>query len=107
MVVRELQIERRRSPLMVPSHAVANELLRQGMHTLAIDAYRRFMTEHAETSEAAEAHFMLCLAYQRAGLNAVADAEMRQFLTGEITPPCKSFLMVARPRLWSMTATVR
>jgi hypothetical protein len=72
---------------MVPSHAVANELLRQGMHTLAIDAYRRFMTEHAETSEAAEAHFMLCLAYQRAGLNAVADAEMRQFLTTHLEHP--------------------
>ena len=87
VVVRELQIERRRSPLMVPSHAVANELLRQGMHTLAIDAYRRFMTEHAETAEAAEAHFMLCLAYQRAGLNAVADAEMRQFLTTHLEHP--------------------
>ncbi len=81
LVVRKVSIERRRSPLMVPSHAVANELLRQGLHTLAIDAYRRFMTEHPETEEAAEAHFMLCLAYQRAGLNSAAESEMRQFLS--------------------------
>jgi hypothetical protein len=51
------------------------------MHTLAIDAYRRFMIEHADATEAAEAHFMLCLAYQRAGLNSAAEAEMRQFLS--------------------------
>jgi serine/threonine protein kinase/tetratricopeptide (TPR) repeat protein len=87
LVLRELAIERRRSPLMVPSHAVANELLRQGLHTLAIDAYRRFMTEHEETTEAAEAHFMLCLAYQRAGLNAAAEAEMRQFLSRHLDHP--------------------
>jgi serine/threonine protein kinase len=80
IVLRKLSIERRRSPLMVPSHAIANELLRQGLHTLAIDAYRRFMNEHPEASEAGEAHFMLCLAYQRAGLNSAAEVEMRQFL---------------------------
>ncbi len=87
LVVRKLSIERRRSPLMVPSHAVANELLRQGMHTLAIDAYRRFMTEHADAVEAAEAHFMLCLAYQRAGLTSAAEAEMRQFLSHHLDHP--------------------
>jgi tetratricopeptide (TPR) repeat protein len=81
LIVRKVSIERRRSPLMVPSHSVANELLRQGLHTLAIDAYRRFMNEHPETEEAAEAHFMLCLAYQRAGLNSAAESEMRQFLS--------------------------
>jgi len=87
VVVRKLSIERRRSPLMIPSHAVANELLRQGMHTLAIDAYRRFMTEHADAAEAAEAHFMLCLAYQRAGLTSAAEAEMRQFLSHHLDHP--------------------
>ncbi len=87
LVVRKLSIERRRSPLMIPSHAVANELLRQGMHTLAIDAYRRFMTEHADAAEAAEAHFMLCLAYQRAGLTSAAEAEMRQFLSHHLDHP--------------------
>jgi predicted transcriptional regulator len=87
LVVRKLSLERRRSPLMVPSHAVANELLRQGMHALAIDAYRRFMSEHADAIEAAEAHFMLCLAYQRAGLTSAAEVEMRQFLSQHLDHP--------------------
>ncbi|MBA3936813.1 MAG: protein kinase [Planctomycetes bacterium] len=103
MVVRKLSVERRRSPLMVPSHAVANELLRQGLHSLAIDAYRRFMTEHAETGEAVEAHFMLCLAYQRAGLNAAAEAEMRHFLSQNLDHPLAQDAIFELARLRAAT----
>ena len=105
LVVRKLSIERRRSPLMIPSHAVANELLRQGLHTLAIDSYRRFMIEHADAAEAAEAHFMLCLAYQRAGLTSAAEAEMRQFLSHHLDHPLAQDAIFELARLRALSGT--
>lgn len=81
VVVRSLSLDRRKSPLMVPSHNVASELLRQGLHAAAIDSYRRFIDEHQNTDQEIEAQFMLCLAYLRADMLSVAEAQMKDFLS--------------------------
>jgi serine/threonine protein kinase len=81
VIVRQLMIQSRRSPLMMPAYSVGNELLRQGLFTNAIDAYRRFLLEHPNCAEAAEANFMLCLAFIRAGHVGKAEFELRDFLS--------------------------
>ncbi len=84
VLVRQLMIERRRSPLMVPSYAIGNELLRQGLHRQAIDFYRNFLQEHQEAAEAVEATFMLCMALVHGGNAAEAEKEIRRFLNTNI-----------------------
>lgn len=86
-VVLEVMVHQRRSPLMVPSYMVANELLRQKLFPQAIDIYRRFLQEHEDSSEALEAHFMLCLAFLQGGHLKQADRELRQFLSENIDHP--------------------
>jgi len=86
-LVRRVEVQRRRSPLMVPSYAVANEMLRQNLHGLAIDSYRRFLFEHGDSGESVHAHFMLCLAYLRAGHANQAERELRQFLSANLDHP--------------------
>jgi tetratricopeptide (TPR) repeat protein len=79
-IIRSVVVQQRRSPLMVPSFAVANELLRQNLYPQAIDQYRAFLAEHGDSREAVEAHFMLCLAYLRGGHTSQAERELRGFL---------------------------
>ncbi|MBA3846205.1 MAG: hypothetical protein H0X45_06135 [Planctomycetes bacterium] len=86
-VVRQLTVSRRRSPLMVPSYAVANELLRSRRFPHAIDLYRRFLAEHGDTAEAAEAGLMLCQAFRRAGQFAAAERELRDYLSRWLDHP--------------------
>jgi serine/threonine protein kinase len=86
-VIRRVSVQQRRSPLMLPSFAVGNELLRQRMYAQAIDSYRRFLFEHPDCNEAAEANFMLCLAYIRAGQSSQAERELRNFLSQYIDHP--------------------
>lgn len=86
-IVRSLAVQQRRSPLMVPSYAVANELLRQNLYPQAIDHYRTFLTEHKDSAEAVEAHFMLCLAFLRAGHLGQAERELRGFLSDNLEHP--------------------
>lgn len=81
VVVRSLALDRRKSPLMVPSHHIASELLRQGLHAAAIDAFRRVIDEHPDTAEEVESQFMLCLAYLRADMISAADAQLKSFLS--------------------------
>ncbi len=87
VLVRQLMIERRRSPLMVASFAIGNELLRQGLHQQAVDFYRAFLEEHKEASEAVEASFMLCMALVQSGQAKDAEREIRQFLSTHIEHP--------------------
>jgi len=79
-IIRSVSVQQRRSPLMVPSFAVANELLRQNLYPQAIDQYRTFLAEHTGSREAVEAHFMLCLAFLRGGHTSQAERELRGFL---------------------------
>jgi serine/threonine protein kinase len=87
VLVRQLMVERRRSPLMVASFAIGNELLRQGLHQQAIDFYRGFLEEHREAAESVEAVFMLCMALVQSGQVAEAEREIRQFLSTHIEHP--------------------
>nr|MBA2479622.1 hypothetical protein [Planctomycetota bacterium] len=87
VLVRQLMVERRRSPLMVASFAIGNELLRQGLHQQAIDFYRSFLEEHREAAEAVEADFMLCMALVQSGQVTEAEREIRQFLSSHIEHP--------------------
>ncbi len=80
VVLHEMMIESRRSPLMVPSYAIANELLRQKLYPQAITYFRRFVTEHVDSEEKPDAHFMLCLAFRRAGYKEQAEEELHSFL---------------------------
>ncbi|TVR13677.1 MAG: hypothetical protein EA401_06145 [Planctomycetota bacterium] len=84
MVIHHLTMDQRRSPLMIPSFMVANELLRQKLIPQAIDAYRRFLSEHEGTDDAIEAHFMLCLAFRQAGHLRQSERELEQFLSRSI-----------------------
>ncbi len=86
-VIRQMTVSRRRSPLMVPSYAVANELLRSRRFPHAIDLYRRFLAEHGDTAEAADAGLMLCQAFRRAGQFAAAERELRDFLSRWLEHP--------------------
>lgn len=83
-VVRQLTIEQRSAPLMVPAFTVANELLRQNLFPQAIDLYRTFLADHPESELAIEADFMLCLAFLRAGHTAQAERELRLFLSDNL-----------------------
>jgi serine/threonine protein kinase len=87
VLVRQLMIERRRSPLMVPAYAIGNELLRQGLHRQSIEFYRNFLEEHLEASEAVEAAFMLCMALLYSGQSVEAEKEIRRFLSEHIEHP--------------------
>lgn len=87
IVVHRAAIERRHSPLMVPSYHVANELLRQNMYPVAIEYYRRFLEEHPDHDQAAEANFMLCLAFLQAGHLQQAERELRAFLSEYLEHP--------------------
>ncbi|MHC5068664.1 MAG: tetratricopeptide repeat protein, partial [Planctomycetota bacterium] len=84
VVVHSLVLEERRSPLMLASYEVANELLRQQMYPQAIEGYRRFLEEHRGSEQSAEAHFMLCQAYLQASRSDQAEAALREFLAEEI-----------------------
>jgi serine/threonine protein kinase len=86
-IIRSLDVQQRRSPLMVPSFAVANELLRQNLYPQAIDQYRTFLAEHGDSGEAIEAHFMLCLAFLRGGHTSQAERELRGFLSEYLEHP--------------------
>jgi serine/threonine protein kinase len=101
VVVHSLAIDRRKSPLMVPSHHIASELLRQGLHTAAIDAYRRFVDEHAGTVEAVEAQFMLCLAYLRADMPSVAEVQIKEFLSRNLEHPLAPDAIFELARLYA------
>jgi len=79
-VIHGIDIDRRRSPLMVPASSLANELLRQRLYPQAIEAYRRFIAEHEGNELVPEAHFMLCLAYGEAGFAEQSEAELHRFL---------------------------
>ncbi len=81
VVVHFIELERRRSPLMIPAHAVANELLRQKLYPQAIEQYRRFLEEHEDSEEVTEAHFMLGLAFLQAGFAHQGEEELMQFLS--------------------------
>ncbi len=87
VLVRQLMVERRRSPLMVASFAIGNELLRQGLHQQAIDFYRNFLEEHKDAGEAVETAFMLCMALVQSGQVVEAEREIRQFLSSHIEHP--------------------
>jgi serine/threonine protein kinase len=81
VIVHQLMIQSRRSPLMMPAYSVGNELLRQGLYSNAIDAYRRFLLEHPNCAESVEANFMLCLAFIKGGFVGKAEFELRDFLS--------------------------
>jgi hypothetical protein len=79
--VRSLSVERRHSPLMVPSYAIGNELLRLGLHQEAEANYNRFLAEHPESEQAVEAAFLRCMAVtRRSGDLAAASEALRDFL---------------------------
>ncbi len=99
VLVRQLMVERRRSPLMVPSYAIGNELLRQGLHKQAIEFYRGFLEEHRDASESIEASFMLCMALGQGGQVAEAEQEIRRFLSVHIEHPLAQDAMFELARL--------
>lgn len=84
VVVHSIAVEQRRSPLMVPSYHVANELLRQELYPQAIAYYKQFLAEHAGSEEHIEAEFMLCLSYLQAGHPSQAEKELHGFLSEHI-----------------------
>jgi serine/threonine protein kinase len=86
-LVRRLMVERRRSPLMVPSHVIGNELLRQGLCDQAVAFYQNFLVEHKGSEQTAEASFMLAMALIQAGKLEQAEQEIRQFVSTRIEHP--------------------
>lgn len=86
-LVRSLMIERRRSPLLVPAHAVGTELLRQGLAQQAASFYRGFLREHGDAATAPETRFMLCMALIRSEDQAAATEEIRGFLGDHLDHP--------------------
>ena len=84
VLVRSLMVQRRRSPLMVPIHAVGNELLRQGLHDKAISFYRAFLANHSDSADSVEARFMLCMAQVSSGRREEAEGEIREFLADHL-----------------------
>ena len=79
-LVRSLAVERRHAPLMVPSYTVGNELLRLGLHQEAESWYARFLAEHPDSEQAAEASFLRCMAVVKRGELADAAEALREFL---------------------------
>jgi serine/threonine protein kinase len=84
VLVRSMMVQRRRSPLMVPIHAVGNELLRQGLHDKAISFYRAFLANHSDSADSVEARFMLCMAQVTSGRREEAEREIREFLADHL-----------------------
>jgi serine/threonine protein kinase len=83
-LIRTLMVQRRRSPLMVPIHAVGNELLRQGLHDKAIGFYRSFLSNHGDSADSIEARFMLSMALTTSGRSEEAEREIRAFLSDHL-----------------------
>ena len=86
-LVRRLMVERRRSPLMVPTHTIGNELLRQGLCDQAVAFYRNFLAEHKGVEQTADASFMLAMALIQAHNLDQAEEEIRQFVSTRIEHP--------------------
>ena len=84
IVLNNFTVEQRRSPLMMPSYTVANELLRQKLYPQAITFYQRFLEEQHTNEGSVEAHFMLCLAFLEAGHVEQSEAELHNFLLENI-----------------------
>ncbi len=80
VVVRQLMVERRRSPLLVPMHLIGHELLRQGLNDQAIAFYRSFLASHGDSHESAPARFMLAMSLAKVHRLDEAEAELRGFL---------------------------
>ena len=83
-LVRTVMVQRRRSPLMVPIHAVGNELLRQGLHAKAVSFYRSFLENHSDSTDCIEAQFMLCMALTSSSRDLEAEVEIRRFLSDHL-----------------------
>lgn len=83
-LVRSLAVERRHAPLMVPSYTVGNELLRLGLHQEAESWYARFLAEHPDSEQAAEASFLRCMAVVKRGELADAAEALREFLSDNL-----------------------
>lgn len=83
-LVRSLAVERRHSPLMVPSYTVGNEFLRLGMHKEAAGWYARFLAEHPDSEMAAEAAFLRCMAVMKHGDLADAAEALRDYLSDNL-----------------------
>ena len=83
-LIRTLMVQRRRSPLMVPIHAIGNELLRQGLHDKAIGFYRSFLANHSDSEDSIEARFMLSMALTSSGRSEEAEREIRAFLSDHL-----------------------
>ncbi len=87
IVVHHFAVEQRRSPLMLPSYSVANELLRQNLYPQAITYYQKFLDEQDDQSQSVEANFMLCLAFLEAGHVEQAEQALHNFLLENIENP--------------------
>ena len=84
IVMGHFSVEQRRSPLMLPSYTIANELLRQKLYPQAITFYQRFLEEQEHDKGRVEAHFMLCLAFLEAGHIEQSEGELHNFLLENI-----------------------
>jgi serine/threonine protein kinase len=86
-LVRRVEVQQRRSPLMLPSFAIGSELLRQKLYPQAVDTYRRFLAEHPDNEYAVEAKFMLCLAFIQMKRSGEAERQLRDFLSQHVDHP--------------------
>jgi hypothetical protein len=108
-LVRGLRVERRRSPLMIPAHAVGGELLRQGLHRKAASFYRSFLANHPDTAEAIEARFMLAMSLAGGENPGEAEEELRSFLSDHLEHPLAqdAIFELARLRLTTSSGGFR
>ncbi|MEK7415204.1 MAG: protein kinase [Planctomycetota bacterium] len=83
-LVRNLIVERRQSPLMVPIYTCGNEFLRLGMHQEAEAWYARFLAEHPDNPMRVEASFLRCMAVVKRGDLAASAEALRDFLSDHL-----------------------
>jgi hypothetical protein len=108
-LVRGLRIERRRSPLVIPAHAIGGELLRQGLHAKAAAFYRAFLDNHPEAIESVEARYMLAMALSEGNRVQEAEAALRDLLSDHFDHPLAqdAIFELARIRLDSPNGGIR
>ena len=80
MILRQITIENRQAPIMVPIWQVSADLVKNGMVREGIDGFRRFINDHPEHRGVSEVRLLLAMAFNESGYAQQAERQLELML---------------------------
>ena len=80
LVLRQVAIENRQAPVMVPSWQVSADLIQNGMLREGIDGFRRFLSDYPEHRGSSEVRLLLAMAFNESGYRKQAERQLELLL---------------------------